>query len=173
MKRTANLGHSHHGFTFTAELREAWPWIWALDAFDYGDPSMLADLVASQEIPAKLRPQIAKIVTGERRPSKKGAAKIKVQPKERMELAAAVSVLVGLYDRLKLDWATDGDGEARPLLEIGADKARIEPIEQKRRLEALARRAIVGRAEAYGICEETVEDLVRTLRKKLTSYPDV
>ncbi len=90
-----------------------------------------------------------------------------------MEVAAAVSVLIGLYDKLKFDLAGDESGERKPLLEIGADRARSEQIERKRILEDRSREVLAERAIAHGVSVETIENLVRLLRKKLLGYPNV
>jgi hypothetical protein len=155
-------------------FNEIFPWIVALDAFDHCDPDLLRKLLlADDPIPAEARRPLADIVSGRRKPNKKAAAKLKIPAGERMKIAGSLSVLLGLIDILKYENIGDGEGQIRPAIEIVAERRRLEPIDELRRLEAVAKSVVEDTASQIGVSTESVENLLRTLRKKLADFPNV
>jgi hypothetical protein len=138
-------------------------WSGALVAFDFCDPSLLADLVASEPVPEDLRPVIAAIISGERKPNKKKAAPSKVEAAERFHAGAVVCAVMDLIDDLNHPAIT---GPA-------ADRMGIEPIEAVNRLNRHREKAYQVAQDTLGVSRETVEELVRDYRKKLQDWPNV
>lgn len=150
-------------------------WIVALDAFDHDAPDELARLIEGQPVPVELRPVIAAIIRGERKPSRRRAAKLKLPASERMQIAASIMAVLDLIDSFKTGTQYDDqDGwHERKSLDIAADRRGVEPITVLRDLEARARAAYERAAASLGVSTETVENIVRELREKLNSWPDV
>lgn len=152
-------------------IRDVWPWIVAIDAFDYCAPDKLADLIASEPIPEELRPVIAKIIKGDRKPNQRKAAKLKLPADERLEIAGGVSIALGLIDVFKyetIDSRIPGKG-----VSVLAERKCREPEELMRELEAKARKIIKESADQLGVSVETVENALREFRKKVDNYPNV
>lgn len=154
-------------------------WVIAIDAFDYDARDLLADLITTKDIPKELRPVIAKIISGERKPNLKAAAKLKISANVRLEYAAAISQLLGIIYSLKvgdnfyLGQSEDGHPIMGRILQKVADDQMKEPIEVKRLLEQKAREIISKSALSLKVSEETIENILRTLRKKIENYPNV
>ena len=138
-------------------------WSGAMVAFDYCDPSLLADLVASEPVPEELRPVIAAIVSGERKSNRRAAAQSKVDAAERFHAGAVVSAVLELIDDLNHPEIT---GPA-------ADRMGIEPIDAVKRLTHHREKAYRVAQDTLGVSRETVENLVREYRKKVREWPDV
>ncbi|MBE0414838.1 hypothetical protein [Yoonia sp.] len=161
------------------EFKDNWAWVVALDAYDFCDPQPLAALIEKKVIPDELRNQVSKIITGERKPNKRAAAKLSVPASERLVLAAHVSICLGLIDALKNasaashwdggDWVDEDD----TILSMQASRYGKEPIELKRELEKEQSELMRQSAQDHGISIETLENLLRELRKKQQNYPDV
>jgi hypothetical protein len=148
-------------------LREVWDWVVAIDAFDHGAPGQLEDLVrGNAEIPDELRPALADIIAGRRRPNRKAAGKLKVPAEERLKIAAAVSAVHGLIDALKAN-QLDAD------IEWAAERRRVEPAAVLREIETHRKAYMAGVASDLGVSVETIENLLRDLRKKVASWPRV
>ena len=143
-------------------FNEAWPWIVALDAWDYCDSAPLDHLLrGAAPIPDEIRPALADIVGGTRQPNKRAAAKLKLPAAERMKIAGSVSCILGLLDVFR-----------RNNRQIADDKG----LEQKELLAELsqeAHHAIATAAAELGVSVETVENLLRDLRKKIENWPRV
>jgi len=160
-------------------MHEAWRWVCAIDAWDYCHPQPLADMVKSGPAPEELRPIIAAIVNGERKPNRKAAAKLKIPAEERMKIAGSISVVLGLIDVTKYDIvesAQPGKGVTMIGNRDGRDpgRPRIEPHNPViTELEAEARDVIDDAARQLGVSVETVENLLRDLRGKMKRYPDI
>lgn len=146
-------------------------WVIAIDAYDYGQPDLLNQLIRTEPIPEELRTVIADIVAGDRVPNKKAAAKLKVPAGERIKIAANLSSLLYLIDRLKYD-AIEKSVPGQGITAL-AERAGVEPLEVKRELEGEARAAIADTAEQLGVGIDTVENLLRRLRTIIKNYPDV
>jgi hypothetical protein len=150
------------GFGMPRELHDTQEWFCAIDAFDFADPQPLTELILSgTPIPPAYKQAIADIIAGVRKPNKKAAAKLKVPARERMHIACGLSILLGLNDVLKR-------GSERI-----AERKCVEPIEVIRRLEKDASKLIKKKADQYDISVETVENLLRDLRKKAEKFPIV
>lgn len=162
--------NSHH---FSQNLS----WIIAFDAWDFNDPLPLEELIRSgQEVPPELRFIIADIIGGKRKPNKKAAVKLKVPPAERMNMAAALSAVLGLIDILKYDELPnvfDPDTPPRKSTERAADVRATETVFVYRELEGKAREAVDSAVAHFGISVETVENILRDFRKKMENYPNV
>lgn len=150
-------------------FRAAWEWVVALDAYDYGDRRPLADLIGRDEIPADLRKIIACIIAGDRKPNLKAAAKLKVPAAERMRIAGSLSVVLDLGDRLRVG----RDPEGLRHLDRGADRFGQEAIDAVRWIENESRQAVDDTATQLGVSVETIENLLRELRKKIEKYPNI
>jgi hypothetical protein len=165
------------GVNFTdinGRMNEIWPWVCALDAFDYADPMPLAELLrGDQEIPTELRSALANIITGDRTQNRKAASKLKIPASERMKIAGSISFVLGLYGELKTEKIYDEYGKLRRAIDIGADRKSMESIKQLRSLEAKGRKAVKGAAEQLGVSTETIENLLRDLRKKIRNFPEL
>lgn len=171
------LGTFERGNNWAKQIADSWPWICALDAFDFGATKRLSDLVASRDIPAELRPALARIISGDRKPNAKRGSKLKVPAECRMAIAGAISQALGEIDdvefgRLRDLSKFDTFEEAR-ILEAMADSLRQEPNDIRNYLNDVRRNVIERSAEALGVSIETVENMLRDLRKKIENYPDV
>lgn len=150
------------------DMNENWAWIVALDAWDYCEPSLLAELVLKDPIPEPLKPHISRIVSGERKPNKKAAVKLKIPATDRMKIAGSLSTVIGLIDVIK----HDGKGEYSGI-EACADREAKEPQQVLNELEAERERVIHETATQLGVSVETIENLLRDLRKKINEWPNV
>lgn len=150
-------------------MRELWHWIVAVDAYDYCDPEPLSDLIVKEQIPTEFIQAVANIISGKRKPNKKAASKLKIPARERMKIAGAISVNLGLIDGFKFD-AINPEGIG--VTGIGAREGR-EPIDVKRDLESEARELMHSCCENLNISQETLENLLRDMRKKIKMWPDV
>ena len=138
-------------------------WSGAMVAFDYCDPKPLSDLVASEPVPDKLRPVIAAIISGERKPDKRKAAHSKVDAVERFRAGAVLAAVLDAIDSMNHPAIT---GPA-------ADRMGIEPRQAIDRLNMHRERAYQVAQDNLGVSRETVENLVRDYREKIRKWPDV
>ena len=109
-------------------MLELWDWVAAIDAFDFNDPEPLNTLRALQSDPPELRPVLASIDAGDRKPNRKAAAKLKIPAGERMKVAAPISGVLGIIESFKTQDMMDGWGDARRAIEIIADRRQREPV---------------------------------------------
>lgn len=160
------------GFGMPARMNELWPWVMALDAWEYCDSEPLSALIKDCEVlPKEIAPAISEIVSGKRKQNKRGAAKLKIEAAERMKLAGCVSVLMGLIDTMKFECLNDDlvpDG-----MEGMADRICKEKIDIKSELENDAKNVIQETADEFNVSTETIENLLRDLRKKIKAWPSV
>lgn len=166
--RVRNFG----GDGWPGRFEKMFDWVVALDAFDYNDRKPLAELIATEPVPEELRPAIAKIISGERKPNLRAAAKLKVQASERMMIAAYISACLMLVDTMKYD-ALDDRPYGQSGVHMFGDRFGKEPIEITRELEQDAKKAIELGAELAGVSVETIENMLRDLRAKMEAYPNV
>lgn len=166
MTRAKNLTEAPETFLDQVE------WIIALDAFDYCDPEPLAELVLKQDIPLELRPALAAIVRGHRKQKKSAANKLKIPAAKRLRIATSLSWLLGLWNISKYDASNPARSEEKGA-RLHAELEGIEPIEAVKYYERMARKTIEEFAAEYGVSTETMENLLRDLRRKIESYPDV
>ncbi|MDX3908751.1 MAG: hypothetical protein QHC67_02925 [Sphingobium sp.] len=155
----------------------AWEWIVAIDAFDYNDIEPLFHLMSSDKpIPEELRPALAMIIAGTRKPNLRAAAKLKMAAAERMRMAGSISAVLGLINELKTGDQIDLSDKDRPhrrSIDIKADRDGVEPLQIKRMLESRAKEVIVRAAGSLNVSVETIENMLRELRTKLLKYPHV
>lgn len=97
MKTRNVLFHMPHA------MHNAWPWVVAIDAFDFDDREPLDKLLKSETVPEELFPVTAAIMRGDRTPNRKAAVKLKIPAAERMPIAATVSAMLGVIDFLKYE----------------------------------------------------------------------
>ncbi|MBC7286136.1 hypothetical protein [Hoeflea sp.] len=154
-------------------MNEVWQWVVAIDAFDFNDPEPLAEIRKSEPIPHELEPIVAAIDAGERKSNKKAAAKLKIPARERMKIAGTLSIVIGLINILKSEEIGDEWGEYRRAIEIGADRRLLEPVDELRALEREARELIQGTADDLGVSVETIENLLRDMRRKIADWPNI
>ena len=151
-----------------SEFRSCIKWIGAIDSWDHCDGELLAGLIINEDIPVKLKPIIANIVSGKRKQNKKAAVSLKVPASERVYIAHDLLILLGLIDELKS--ARTGE---QSLLEWSADKNGIEPIESQRWLQEQAREIKKDAADQLGVTVATVESLLSDVKQKQENYPDI
>jgi hypothetical protein len=146
-----------------SRMRDLWPWVVALDAWDYGDVEPLAELVNTSEIlPPEFAPVIAKIISGKRK-QKRNASKLKIKPaRERMSIAIQLSSRIALFNFFQFG-----------ALEGMADRQGIEPIEVKKDIQEKTRQVVKNASTDLGISTETIENLLRDFRKKINDWPSV
>ena len=153
-------------------MNDIWPWVAAVDAYDFADPDPLATLLRGPEpIPPEVQPVLADIVAGTRRPNRKAAAKLKIPASERMKVAGSVSVIVGLVDALKRSDMYDADGGPVQGPSAAAERNGVETIDEIRELEGVARKQVASAAREFGVSSETIENLLRDLRQKIEKFP--
>ncbi len=142
-------------------------WIIAIDAWDYRDTTLLAEMLRRHPVPAELRPVIAAIVSGERTQKAKAAVKLKIPAAHRL-------VVAGIYAEIKesvID-TTLGRKTIRDYHDI-ADARKIEVSELRREYQESARKFKSKWAETAGVSVETLENLYLELRDKIKNYPKI
>ena len=158
-------------------MDKAWKWVVAIDAFDHDHPDTLAELLRAEPMPEELRPIIADIVTGNRKPNRRAAAKLKIPAAERMQIAGTLSVVLGLIDeiRYKAIHPSDLEGEKGVAMYSlhGVQGKYNEPVEISRELEMEAHQLIQDTASDLGVHPETIENLLRDFRRKIENYPNI
>lgn len=163
----------NYGFDMPREMEETQEWLFALDAYDYNSPNMLACLIQEgNPIPSPYQNAIADIIRGDRKPNKKAASKLKVSPTERLEIASGISIILGLMESITYGQSHPDLGTGN-LLNDYADKKGIEPIDAKREREEFIRDFWISCSQDLGVSIETLENLVRDLRRKADKWPNV
>ena len=153
-----------------ARMNELWNWVVALDSWDYCDPKPLSELIANEKIiPGEFSQAIADIISGKRKPNKKAAAKLKIPARKRMKIAGSVSTIIGLINIFKYEAICD---EGIGVIGLAA-KQGCEPIEVLRELEGEAKEFIYNTCNSLNVSQETLENLLRGLRKKINHWPVV
>lgn len=154
-----------------SRMNDLWPWVMALDAWDYCDPSPLSELVKKWPIPDEFKGAVSDIIAGRRKQKRKAAAKLKIAASERMKLAAFLSTGLDVVGSFTMRGTI-------PSLDDIADKCIVNPkiVEPKKVVDWLnkEKREIIelGASEA-GVSTETIEDLLRDLREKINKWPSV
>lgn len=151
----------------SAAAHSASNWIVAIDAWDYCDPSILAEMLQRHPIPFELQPIIADIVTGKRKQKKKAATKLKIPAGHRL-------IAAGIYATLKQDVidATLQRKTSHDYHDI-ADEKGIEVSDYRRDLQAVGQKFKNEWSENAGVSTETLENLYEELRRKLKKYPNI
>lgn len=142
-------------------------WVHAIDAWDYGAPSQLADLIGSgQQIPKELAGAVADIIAGRRIQKKRAMAKLKIPAAERMAIAVSAYGRIWMKRRVR-------DKDLSPCLKGIADLRRMEVIDLVREQEREGRAVIEDAARKLGVSVETIENLLRDFRAKVKNWPVV
>jgi hypothetical protein len=163
-------------FLFDAPRRlcEVWEWFSAFYAFDFGDRQPLATLIrAGKEVPPEFRSAVADVISGDRKPNLKRAAKVKVPPGEAVRVACSVEGIAMLCEKFRAAPAWSGDGRHRTRLEEVADDRGTEPIQELRALQAVARDTVETAAQQFNVSIETIENLMREVRRRVEAWPVV
>ena len=157
---------------FPQQVLDAWGWVMAFDAWDHGNPQLLKELILSDEVmPSELKPALAKRISGEKMPKTKSAAQHKIPAASRMLIAMHFSTSM-YFSKANETFGLSGLGDQR-YIEWLADKDRKEIVAVKRGMQRYRRAAAGKVAERFGISVETLENIVRDMRKKSRVYPDV
>lgn len=149
-------------------MAEVWDWVIGLSAWEYGDPSLLTDLIKKEPIPPEFTEAVSDIISGSRTPKNKAAAKLKVPAAQRIKVAAYCQVFIGVYSYIK-NPSLDGTGGASEI----ADRSGIETHEVVSTLQSEVRNQFKEVANNHGVSVETIENLVRDLRKRINQWPVV
>lgn len=157
---------NHLAYWLPDSMGKAWVWVTALDQWDHGETAPLAELVRNEPIPDELRPILAGIVAGDRKPNHRAAAKLKIQAGERLNVAYATLINLGIINALQQKGTS-------PSLEENADSHRMEVSDLMRELEREGRQLIADNAIELGISEETLKKAIQELRKKIKDYPNI
>lgn len=142
-------------------------WIIAIDAWDYCDSTILAEMLHRHAIPFELQPVIADIITGKRKQNKKAAAKLKMPAGHRL-------IVAGLYADLK-ESVIDATLKRKTLHDYHdtADKRGIEVADYRRELQKGAQQFKNEWAKNCGVSTETLENLYEELKAKIKNYPNI
>lgn len=139
---------------------ECWHWIKAIHAHDFGDSGPLSALVASEaDMPANVRAVLADIVTGNRVPSEKAVAQLKIKGTDRMVAARSALFYSQYRKRLK--------NKAQHL----ADREGMEPVDVIENVNRAHRTWQKQVYEQYGIGRDTLDDLRRELEGLIKGWP--
>jgi hypothetical protein len=154
---------------------DAWRWVVAMAAWDYGDPSMLSDLIADEvPIPPEFAHAIAAVVKGDRSPMLKAGAKLKVQAVRLFEVATMVSASIAYLDYLRFEFSDPSLGPARGARAISeVDGVELSPIEVIRQLEADAEQVVKDAADGLGVPVATVRFALRELNARVARWPEI
>lgn len=97
MKNTESrtLNYKHGTSKRTEEL---WPWIMALDCWDYGKPEPLAELILNHSIPEEFEQSVREIVTGERKKKQQAIKNLSTCPKLLNDTISELSLQLGKID---------------------------------------------------------------------------
>ena len=144
-------------------LKMTWNWFSAFYEFDFNYPEHLAMLICDGEIPPEYRSAVADIVTGERQPNKKAAAKLKVHPGDIMTIAVLADMATGHVDLVH---------------EIGdfdkfAEREQKDVADVIKEMHERGRSKVANMAERENISTETIEEYAREMRKRIDRWPVV
>lgn len=152
----------------TDRLTETWSWFIAIYAYDYADPKPLSELIRSEPIPPEYIDAVADIVAGERepKPNRRAAAQFpkSLPAAKRMQIAASLNFMAGLRDFLL---------SSPQHTQNVADAQGIEPIDNVRFLQNEFRQDFKKSADSYNVSTETLENLRRELRARISRWPVV
>lgn len=159
-------------------LQETWPWFSALWAYDYGDASILSNLILIEDIPEEYKNAISQIITGDRKPNLKASVKSKILAKDRAEAATLLSVCFTFRDVIKYDainhndpfnFADDSLRGALAISEYGTKEA----SEYLRSADKLGRTCMDKVAKHFDVKEDAVRNLIRDAKHRLNKWPHV
>jgi len=173
MARTINFGRCTK-YGMNERFMELINWVCAVDAWDYGDGSLLANLITSEEqVPLEFKQVLGDIISGARKQlSAKAAIKLEVPAAERMRTAVMLSILFFLIDAQK-------HGKVEHKFSYPQFVSEYDDVKPKDTEEVIdwldenKRGAIQDAANKFNVSSETIENLVRELRKKAKKWPIV
>jgi hypothetical protein len=119
-------------------------------------------------VPEEFREAVADIISGARVPNKKAGAKLKLPAAELMQIAGAISTILGLCDVIRT-------GTVEGIDSVAARKEPVaqEPKELVRELHREARKCIADSAKDLDVSVETIENLLREMRARIIRWPVV
>jgi hypothetical protein len=150
----------------TDRLKETWPWFTAFYAYVYADPKPLCDLIRSEPIPAEYLEAVADIVAGDRPPDRKAAAQFpeSLPAAKRMQIAVSLHTMSEIRDFLL---------SSPQHTENVAGEQGIEPNENRSFLYKEFRQDFEKSAKSYNVSTETLKNLRRELRARMSRWPVV
>ncbi len=152
-------------------MQELWHWVTAIDAWDYKDAAPLAELVVKEDIPHEFKSVVSNILLGVRK--QKRASKIPAN--ERMEIAKVISAMFYMIDDLRYGkvCASYGLGDDSGASIVAAEQKGLEPEELMSKLHSTHAKQLQDAAQQLEVSVETIENLLRDMRKKIQSWPNV
>lgn len=150
-------------------LCDLWMWVAAIDSWVYCDPYPLAELIKSEDIPAEFKRVVSSIIIGDKKQNKKGAARIKIPANKRMDIAVCIDSILGILDSFKYGTVAGGESFC---CHVG-DKKGVEPLEIMQQLHEEQKNLIKGCAKEHGVSTETIENLLRDMRRYINDWPVV
>jgi hypothetical protein len=147
-------------------LTETWSWFIAIYAYDYADPKPLSDLIRSEPIPPEYLEAVANIVAGKRPIKRRAAAQFpkSLPAAKRMQIAAGLNNMSGIRDFLL---------SSPQHTENVAGEQGIEPNENRSFLYKEFRQDFEKSAKSYNVSTETLKNLRRELRARMSRWPVV
>lgn len=153
-------------------LNELWDWFSAVWAWDYNDPRQLSELIrkSNGRIPPEFSSAVADMVSGDRKPRKKAAAKLVIPASELGKLVGHLLVIRDLCGalRTRVDCGTEKRGAAAL-----AEFKGMKHIDVIRQLERTVSKGKETGAQEFGVTEETLERLLREADKRIKKWPVV
>jgi hypothetical protein len=173
-RRATRRSAQSTAFDVPERLNE-WPvrtWLAAIFAFDFGDAEPLGELLRVEAPPPEFRCAVADIVTGRRLQNKKAAAKMKLKPAFALNIGWTALLGIRAWRQLFAHGASPGSGYRNAFEELASAKG-IEPLVLRRRLEARSREHRDIAADALEISKESLEKLMREVRRRVDAWPVV
>ena len=155
-----------------ARMKELWPWVCALTAFEYGDPEELSKLIlAAQEVPPEFIAPIAEIVSQKRKPNYKAGSKLKIPARERQKVASSLSAVLGILDSIRYD-LIDEDEQLKGAV-LAGDRLGMEPKEVIEELSQERRQVYEEGAKDLGVSIQTLKIILADFEKKIRNWPKI
>jgi len=154
-------------------MRELWDWVVAGAAFDNGDPQPLADMIMTEEIPTEFVGMVADIISGQRKPTRKGKANLKIPAAERLRVAAALSVGQDLSTKIRRTVLhVDPHNSLKGAQAVG-DYKNIEPKEVIMGANKVVRESYESAMQQTGVSLRTIKTLISDLKLRIDRWPIV
>lgn len=153
-------------------MRDLWKWVAAVDAWDWKDPKPLADLVTSEDIPEEFKKAVSDILSGERKRRRTQGA---IEPKERMEIAKHISGVLSILDSFTYGKVAEQgyEGMSVPNYIVETKSNFPDVIDAYNYLINERRDLIQSSANDLEVSVETIENLLREMRKKIEKWPQI
>ncbi len=149
---------------------ELWPWIVAVHAFDHGDASLLEKLTRTRPAPDEMRPVLADIIAGARRPDQRSTSREKIPARERLPYAASVSCVIELIDVMRFRAINDPSDGLKPGITSIAARKGVEPLQVSDWLIEERRQVIAEAARDCSVSEATIRNLLREFRAAVKEW---